>query len=356
MKILFLVPYPKGEAPSQRFRFEQYISLLENNNYKVRYESFLDYSLWRKIYDPKSSALDKFFGVIRGFIKRIKVLLSCYQFDFVFIHREAAPFGPPIFEWMLSRIFNKRIIYDLDDAIWLKDNNSESLLITLLKNRGKIKKIVKFSYKVSCGNHFLASYCKQYNSNSILNPTTIDTNYHLPKNGQTSPANKITIGWTGTHTTLKYLDLVVPLLQELETEIDFLFIVIANQDPEIKLNNYTFVPWNKSTEIADLQKIDIGVMPLYNNEWENGKCGFKALQFMALEIPVLVSPVGASNIIVNHGVTGFHCTDDSDWKTYLLELISSSEKRTKVGKNGRKYVVENYSVESNADNFLSLFK
>ena len=97
-------------------------------------------------------------------------------------------------------------------------------------------------------------------------------------------------------------------------------------------------------------------MPLNDSEWEHGKCGFKALQFMALEIPVLVSPVGVNNIIVNHSVTGFHCDVDSDWKRYLTELNSSSEKRIKMGKNGRKYVIKNYSVDSNVDNFLSLFK
>ena len=212
------------------------------------------------------------------------------------------------------------------------------------------------SYKVSCCNNYLASYCKRYNKNVILNPTTIDTDYHLPKSKRTSNSNKIIIGWTGTHATLKYLDLVVPILQELELEFDFIFMVIANQDPKPKLNNYIFVPWNKSTEITDLQKIDIGVMPLYDSEWEHGKCGFKALQFMALEIPVLISPVGVNNIIVDHGINGFHCASAAAWKTYLLELLSSSEKRIKMGENGRKYVIKNYSVDSNVDNFLSLFK
>ena len=356
MEILFLVPYPKGEAPSQRFRFEQYITLLQKENYQVKFESFFNYTLWIKIYNPKSNVLDKFLGVIHGFLKRVKVLFICYQFKFIFIHREVTPFGPPIFEWILSRIFNKKIIYDLDDAIWLKDNSSENRLFTFLKNRNKIHQILKFSYKVSCGNNFLKSYCQQYNSNIILNPTTIDTKYHLPKKQHTSNSYKIIIGWTGTHTTLKYLDLVVPILQELEMEFEFEFMVIANQDPKLKLNNYIFVPWNKSTEIADLQKIDIGVMPLYNSEWEMGKCGFKALQFMALEIPVLVSPVGVNNTVVNHGVSGFHCDVDSDWKKFLVELISSSEKRIKMGKIGRKYVIKNYSVDSNVDNFLSLFK
>lgn len=356
MKILFLVPYPKSEAPSQRFRFEQYITLLQKENYQIKFESFFNYPLWIKIYNPKSNALDKFLGVIYGFLKRVKVLFICSPFKFIFIHREVTPFGPPIFEWILSRIFSKKIIYDIDDAIWLKDNKSESLLFTLLKNRSKIKHILKFSYKVSCGNNFLKSYCQQYNSNIILNPTTIDTNYHIPKKKQASMSNKIVIGWTGTHTTLKYLDLVVPILQELELEFEFEFMVIANQCPKLNLSNYIFIPWNKSTEIADLQKIDIGLMPLYDNEWEHGKCGFKALQFMALEIPVLVSPVGVNNIIVDHGINGFHCASDSDWKKFLLELISSLEKRIKMGENGRKYIVKNYSVDSNADNFLSLFK
>ena len=169
MKILFLVPYPKGEAPSQRFRFEQYISLLEKENYQVTFESFFNYWIWAKLYDPKSNPTAKFWGVIYGILKRVKVLMICYQFDFVFIHREATPFGPPIFEWLISCIFKKKIIYDLDDAIWLKDNSSEGRLLTFFKNRSKIKLILKLSQKVSCGNKFLVSYCRKHNQHIVYN-------------------------------------------------------------------------------------------------------------------------------------------------------------------------------------------
>jgi len=103
---------------------------------------------------------------------------------------------------------------------------------------------------------------------------------------------KPAIGWTGILTTLKYIKIVLPVLQWQQREIDFTFIVIADINPELPLKDYEFIKWQSDTEINDLLNIHIGLMSLYDGDFEKGNCGFKAIQYMSLGIPVLVSPVG----------------------------------------------------------------
>ncbi len=133
------------------------------------------------------------------------------------------------------------------------------------------------------------------------------------------------------------------------------FIVIADKPPELKLTRLFFKPWSLKTEIADLAQFDIGVMPLPDDEWAKGKCGFKALQYMALSIPSLVSPVGVNVQIIEDGKNGFICSSESDWVNRLEFLINQPDERRKIGDQGRATVEKGYSVISNSSSFLLLF-
>lgn len=262
-----------------------------------------------------------------------------------------APIGPPIYEWILAKIFRKKIIYDFDDAIWLSNTSNANSIAAKLKFHSKVKHICKWAYKVSCGNQYLADFSKEFNENVIVNPTTIDTDYHTVNVGQRDVLN---IGWTGTHSTLKYVFLLEDALTRLKKEFNFKFIIIADKDPELPFE-YEFIKWNKTTEISDLQKFDIGVMPLEDNIWEKGKCGFKALQYMAVGIPAIVSPVAVNIKILNDEANGFFANDAKDWYEKLKELFINTPLREEKGKNAREYIEKHYSVKSNKENFINLF-
>jgi glycosyltransferase involved in cell wall biosynthesis len=370
MFIFFLTPYPLNEAPSQRFRFEQYIQLLKDSGFSVNVQSFLPESTW-KVFYSRGNTFQKITLLVSGFIRRMSVLFKFKSFQYIFIHREAAPIGPPIFEWFIAKVFRKKIIYDFDDAIWLTDKTNESKLEKIIRWRGKVSAICKWSYKVSCGNEYLATYARQFNANVVVNPTTIDTGqvHNLsqykraslsyrsdeapPQRGQ---GGEVVIGWTGSHSTLKYLISLEPVLQTIEQEnLNVSFLVIADCKPELNLNKLNFVLWNKRTEVSDLLKMDIGIMPLPDDDWAKGKCGFKALQYMAMEIPCVVSPVGVNTSIVDHGVNGYLAASAAEWKNYLIRLITDSALRKKLGEAGRQKVIHDYSVLSNTKNFLELF-
>jgi len=356
-KILFLTPYPDQEAPSQRFRFEQYYTLLEKKGYMICMRPFFNKRAWSKLYSRSFLTLILF--TLLGFVKRFVHLFLDIRADYVFIHREASPLGPPVFEWVLSKVFRKKIIHDFDDAIWLNDPDEKGKLKSKLKWKSKVSKICKWSYKISAGNAHLAQFARKNNNNVIVNPTTIDTEtLHNPVLFQKTEIldKKTVIGWTGTHSTLQYLEPMLPVIEKLEKLYDFEFLVIANINPNYELKSFRFVPWNKQTEIADLMKIDIGIMPLTKDDWSEGKCGFKLLQYMALEIPAIASPVGVNTEIISDQVNGYLCDSNEEWFCALQLLIGNHELRMKLGKLGRKKVLENYSTISNQANFLSLFE
>lgn len=352
-KILFIYPYPAGTAPSQRFRFEQYLDDLPKDRFIIKKAGFLDHKTWNILYKP-GNYLQKTGGILWGFIKRWALMLQVGSFHFVFIHREAAPIGYPLFEWIIARIWRKKIIYDFDDAIWLANTSSQNSLAARLKFHKKTSFICKWAHKVSVGNHYLGDYARQFNPNVVYNPTTIDT-VNLHNQIKAQPSTKPVIGWTGTHSTLPYLKMLEPVLQKLETEHDFSFQVIANQAPQLNLQSLVYIPWNKNTEIDDLLNFNIGVMPLTNDQWAKGKCGFKALQYMALGIPPLVSPVGVNTGIVTHQKNGFVCTTPEEWYQALVQLLESSKLREKLGKEARATVEASFSVKANQNNFVLLF-
>jgi glycosyltransferase involved in cell wall biosynthesis len=356
-KILFICPYPTGLAPSQRFRYEQYIHQLQQKGFLTVIKPFFTEKTYSAFYQ-NGGLLAKIHAITESYFIRLSLLFQLHSFDLVFIHREAAPAGPPIVEWAIAKIVRKKIIYDFDDAIWLTDKTDESPFTRLLRWRSKVGLICRWSYKVSCGNNYLATYAKQFNNDVIINPTTIDTTHsHIPPLVNTKTDEIITIGWTGSHSTLKYLRMIIPPLQALERKYPKIkYLVICDEDADLRLKNKIFRAWNKETEIMDLSTIDIGLMPLPNDAWTRGKCGFKALQYMAMGIPTVLSPVGVNKEIVQSGVEGYWCTSFEEWFDCLEKLILNPAKRSEMGKRGRRKVIDSYSVASNSANFLSLFQ
>lgn len=353
-KILFVVPYPVRHAPSQRFRAELFEPELIEAGMSYTIAPFMDARTWQVLY-KQGSAAQKVWGIIKGYLKRIKmVLIDVHGYDYVFVHREAAPMGPPIFEWIISRLWRKKMIFDFDDAIWIPNTSSENKLAGWLKSFWKIKHIIRWSHKVVGGNAYLCNYARQFNNNVVLIPTCVDME-RMHNGNKQHHQGQVTIGWTGSHSTLPYLDEIMNVLQYAERELHTRFLLIANKKPDLPLADWEFLPWNEKTEISDLLKMDIGVMPLHNDEWSEGKCGFKLIQYLSLGIPAVASPVGVNTAIIDEGVNGFLCNTEDEWKEALKKLITDVSFRKNAGEAGRKKIETQYSIAANKQNFITLF-
>lgn len=354
VKVLFLVPYPVRHAPSQRFRVELFEPYMAEAGIEYTIAPFMDAHTWHILY-KQGSAVQKAWGIIKGYLKRLKtVLIDVHSYDYVFVHREAAPMGPPVFEWIVSKLWRKKMVFDFDDAIWIPNTSSENKLAALLKSFWKIKYICKWSHTVIGGNEYLCNYARQYNNNVVLIPTCVDME-RMHNGIKQHHDGQVTIGWTGSHSTLPYLDEIMDVLLYAEKELGTRFLLIANKKPELPLQNWEFINWNEATEIPDLLKMDIGVMPLKDDNWSEGKCGFKLIQYLSLGIPAVASPVGVNKIIIEQDVNGYLCTTPEQWKEALKKLVSDAAFRKSAGTAGRKKMLHEYSVAANKDKFNQVF-
>lgn len=355
-KILFLVPHRLGRSPGQRFRFEQYLSKLKEAGFDYTYSNIIS----KKddvIFYSKGKYLAKIFIVIKAFFTRLRDIRKLHNYDIALIYREAFMLGTSWFEKKVSRTKTK-LIFDFDDSIWLNDVSQGNANLKWVKDPDKTKRICKYADVVFAGNQYLANFALNYNKNVNIVPTTIDTNYHKPCVDKIFDKEQICIGWTGSSTTLKHFETAIPMLKSIKEKYKekVYFKVIVDFDFEIKELGLKSTKWNKNTEIKDLCEIDIGIMPLPDDKWSKGKCGFKGLQYMALQIPTLMSPVGVNNDIINNGKNGFLCKDLKEWIDKLSILIESPDLRKKIGLAGYNTILNHYSVESQQEKYISYFQ
>lgn len=353
LRICFVIPVTPGISPGQRFRFEHYLPMLKEKGIRFSLKPFFSRKGWDTLYIP-GKTISKMLHLIAGFFRRAGLMLRLAPYTHVYLYREAAPAGPAFFEWIIRYVWRKKIIYDFDDAIWLPIMSEQNRFARLLKSFSKVRKICRMSYIVTTGNDFLGSYARKYCNDVRVIPTVVNTK-DVHNRLQDQQTDKPVIGWTGTFSTLRYLEIVIPALQRLQAEYEFTFLVIANKNPELPLKNYRFVQWKSETETEDLLRMHIGIMPLYDTDLEKGKCGFKAIQYMALGIPAVVSPVGVNTDIVTDGVNGFIARTPNEWYTALEVLLKDAALRSNFGKKGQERIRQHYSVDATVGKFLNLF-
>lgn len=353
-KILFLTVHRPDRSPSQRFRFEQYIPFLTENGFECTHFFLLDEKLDKEFYRP-GNIIGKMKIVLSGFFKLGKMLRQADQYDHIFIQRECFMLGTSYFEKQFSKKRGK-LYFDFDDSIWLLDVSDANKKFAWLKDPDKTSKIIALADKVVAGNPYLAGYASQFNKNVRIIPTTIDTDQYVRKRVKENKG--VCIGWSGSLTTLKHFDFAVPFLIRLKEKYgDKIYIKVIGDasyaNPALNIKGFA---WKSATEVEDLSEFDIGIMPLPDDKWAKGKCGLKGLQYMALSIPTIMSPVGVNTEIIQDGVNGYLASTEQEWLEKLSLLIESKELRENIGKAGRRTVEENYSIHSQKNNYLQLFK
>lgn len=354
MRVLAIVPSIYDTSPGQRFRIEQWEPLLRERGVEITYAPFESDELHRVLY--QSGKIPRKLGLVTKALRgRWALLRSATQYDACYVFREAALLGPPLIEWMLKRQ-GIPIIFDFDDAIFVSYRSPSNGYLSYLKFAGKTGQICRMSAHVMVGNPYLAEYARQYNQNVTVIPTTIDTEKYLVSNGDKPSSDVPVIGWTGSFSTVQHLDTLRTALQKLAQQERFRLRVIGTPDYDLEGVEVEALPWRSETEIEDLRPIDVGIMPLPDDAWSKGKCGLKALQFMALGIPVVCSPVGVNSIIIRDHETGFLAATEAEWIAKLGQLLRSAELQKRVGLAGRAAVEETYSAKAQAPRVYEIFR
>ena len=363
MKILYLTKYTRL-AGSSRMRSYQYFAYLEEAGMQVTVQPFFDDAYLKDFYAGKKNVS----AVLKSYIKRLGVLFSVFSYDRVVIEKEIFPFLPAWAEWMLKRLGIQYIV-DYDDAIFHNyDQSSNPIIKKFLGN--KIANVMRFSGTVVAGNQYLADYAARSGAKNIeIIPTVIDLERYPPKNndiklppfrvGERSESKdnqKFVVGWIGTKTTFEKHLLPckdwIKALQNLEPNIRF-HIVGITEDMDLG-KNVKYIRWTEETEVAEILKMDIGLMPLQDSKWEKGKCAYKLIQYAACGIPGVASDVGMNREVTVPGETGILAAGDDEWIQAIKTLKSNTELRHQMGRNARKKVEERYCIQQTSTKWLEI--
>jgi len=332
------------QEAGSRFRVRQYIAKLREADINVtEFPAKIDYSI--KLPGPLGRIRQRYiFPVSAAWIgikaiSRIEDVIKSNRFDAVWVNRALAP------NIFLEKFLTRPLIYDVDDAIWI---NNERI----------IGKIATKADVILAGNNFIAENLRKYNSNIVVIPTAIDTSRFKPVESKTEDV--FSIVWTGSKDTLQYLlSVEKPLSVFLKKEKKSRLTIISNVFPKfslIKPNQVNFVPWSPESEVSGIQQSNVGIMPLFNGEWEKGKCSFKMLQYMSCGIPVIVSPVGMNNLVLSKANIGFHANTEDDWLSALNFLYKNPLEASKMGKEGRLVIADNYSQTIVTNQLIAVFR
>lgn len=290
-------------------------------------------------------------SIERGYRKTLEQLRNLPESDCVFVQRLL------LSPWQLRtlRCSTRRVIFDFDDAIYLRDSDRRRGAPHFLR-RFCFRHLVRRADLVIAGNGFLAERVRRGfpKSPPIVIPTCVDpSKYKTTKHGTRSGK---TLVWIGSASTAKLLEGSRSLFEDLAGRVPGLRLkTISDAFPVMGAMPVEPVPWSESSEAAELSSADLGVHWLDDNEWNRGKCGLKILQYMAAGLPVVTNPTGVHSEMVLHGSTGYLAETPQQWFDAIAKLGSSPELRNRFGAAGRKRVVEHYSVAAWKDTFATCF-
>lgn len=347
MRVLALSRYGRLGA-SSRMRIYQYVPALQAMGIEVEVSPLLSDNYIKRLY---AEQMTNWLGVFHDYLMRTIHLLSAKKFDLLWIEKELFPNLPAWFEQALHAL-NVRYVVDYDDAIFhnydLSSHPAKRLLID------KIDKVMRHSAMVVCGNAYLAERARSAGARHVeIIPTVIDLDRY--EVGGPISRDHFVIGWIGSPSTAKYLDLVAPALKVLAAEFPLRLRVIGARFswPGLDVDCRS---WAEDSEAEEIQDFDIGIMPLIDSSWERGKCGYKLIQCMACGKPVIASPVGVNREIVVDGGNGYLASMDDEWIQAFRALFLDAQDRVAMGAQGRGFVEEKYCLQVTAPRLAQLFQ
>ena len=350
IKIAAFTKYDR-EAASTRQRVLQYLPYLERAGFHVDVHPLLDDPYVRSIVAGTAASKT---AIAAAYTRRFRQLLAPQAADLIWIYAELFPWLPASAERLAFRS-GKPIVYDFDDAFFHPYDDHQSPFLRRVLG-GKLEPLIRGAAAVCAGNEYLTDYADRAGAEAIVLPTVVDIETYVPTRNRS--ARPLTIGWIGSPTTWAFVRPLLPLLAELcrDRGVAFSAVGAGAAAAADRFDGLTFVPWSEAGEIASVQAMDIGIMPLPDEPWARGKSGYKLVQYMACGLPVVASPVGVNASIVEEGVSGLLAIDSGQWRTALTRLIDDAALRSAMGEAGRRRAVEAYSLQAHAPCLIEVMR
>jgi glycosyltransferase involved in cell wall biosynthesis len=349
MNILLLSRYGYMGA-SSRIRFYQYLPYLEAEGIKVTVANLLEDDYLQNLYVGRRR---RFRDIVGAYIRRLRHLIKSKRFDLVWLEYEILPWLPAWAERILS---NSGIPYvvDYDDAIFHRYNIHPYSPVRILLGH-KIDVVMRCAALVTAGNEYLRDYALQEGARRVeYIPSVIDLQRYASSIRSENPV--FTIGWIGTPVTEKYLHLIHQALIEVCKDGNARLILVGSNQTRLDGVPTENHKWSEGTEAAEIQGFDVGIMPMPDDAWAKGKCGYKLIQYMACAKPVVASPVGVAQKMIGGEKSGFLAATTADWVKALCVLREDRSLRERMGKAGRAKIERHYSIQNTVPLLVSLLK
>lgn len=357
VRALFLTSYPNSAAAT-RLRFTQFFPHLERDGIECDLWSFLSEQSFGDLYTSRNPIVtgSRLLATALGHLARLP---AARRADVVVVQRNAMLFGPPVMEWAIARVLGIPLVYDFDEAIWLTDQSLRwGGWSSMLKFRQKTRQMVEMAAHVVVGNEYVREYVLRYRrpEDVTVVPMVVDVDEFrpIPREGRGGP---LIVGWVGTHSTVRYLEMIAGPLAACARRFDLRLKVVGAgrhfQLPGIDVENKD---WRLEEEVADFQQLDIGVYPVSDDEWGRGKSGLKPVSYMSCEVPCVSSPVGGVTEFLTHDANGLFARTPAEWEDALGRLLSDAELRRRLGRAGRQTVVQHYSLQVHAPRLAEIIR
>lgn len=355
MRVLVLTPYLYGTAGGPRSSIELWERVLLDAGIHLDYVAFETERLHAVVYRPGRYA-SKALALAQAYASFTARIPDAAEYDAVLVYREAALIGPAVFERWLARR-GTPLIYQLDDPLYVPYRSPTNGWLSYLKFFGKVKTLCRISRTVIVNSRSHLAFASRYNRNIFQVPSVVDAELYTGWSpSAASRSGGVCVGWTGSASTAGNLELIRQPLSVLADRDDVSLRFIGAPDTTLPDVPHATIPWRAATEIEDLRRLDVGLVPVPLTPWAPHKFYLKLVQYMALGIPAVATPLGDNAVVIDEGRTGFLASNERDWNGTLARLVADAELRERVGRQAAEEARKRYTLQANAEKIVAAFR
>lgn len=337
ISVAVLAVHPPRVAAT-RLRAAQFAGPLAAYGIEVRLWSFLRESDLEGWYGP--SHVRRFLIILKALLKLPRLVRVVQGSRVVVVQREGLPLGPPLVEWLASR--GRRLVWDVDDAVWESFESPTAGRVPqwLRATGGKYQWLCRRADEVWAGSEVLAAWCGRYNPKTVVVPTVVEVPEALPEQ-----RSDRTIGWIGSHSTGPFLEAVLPAVTAAGRDAE---VVVVGARPAIPTGaRVRVLDWSMRTEQEALNRMRVGLYPIdRRHPLADGKCGLKAILYMAHGVPCVVTPTPANTNIVRENVDGLYADSPEQWTYAVGRLLDDDALWLSISRSAHRRAYDHFSVQT----------